>query len=156
MNHTELVQHLKRQLTFLRNSVAAYDQGTMEEAIRIAVVIRVLCHDTRKSTSLLKHIGKKDTLQLVTTAKALPANFPRPLHFGELMAGTVFGSGLQQAPVLEGSPIIPCPAWWAESVFIRDDVPYTRKDVVLTARAVLAVAPPLDPHGCQARLGRSQ
>ncbi len=41
--------HLKRQLIFLRNSVAAYDNGCVEEAIRIGVVIRVLCHDTQSS-----------------------------------------------------------------------------------------------------------
>lgn len=41
--------HLKRQLIFLRNSVAAYDNGYVEEAIRIGVVICVLCHAIQSS-----------------------------------------------------------------------------------------------------------
>ena len=47
----DLSAHLMRQLVFLRNSVAAYDSGCAEEAIRIGVVIRVLCHDTQSGTS---------------------------------------------------------------------------------------------------------
>lgn len=65
----DLSAHLKRQLVFLRNSVAAYDNGCPEEAIRIGVAIRVLCHDTQKSESLLTRMGRKHTLPLVTTAK---------------------------------------------------------------------------------------
>lgn len=133
MNQQELVQHLKRQITFLRNSALAYDQGSHEEAIRIAVVIRVLFHDTRKSTSLLKHMGKKDTLQLMTTAKDLPPNFPRPLDFGELLAGMVLGERIYYAPVSAGSPTLACPDWWSQPVLIRNDDPYSREDVVLTA-----------------------
>jgi hypothetical protein len=53
----DLTAHLRRQLIFLQNSVAAYDNGCAEEAIRIGVVIRVLCHDTQKSESLLKKMG---------------------------------------------------------------------------------------------------
>ena len=63
--------HLKRQLIFLRNSVAAYDNGCVEEAIRIGVVIRVLCHDTQQSESLLQKMGQKVTLRFVTTAKTV-------------------------------------------------------------------------------------
>ena len=39
------MEQLKRQLVFLRNSASAYDAGHVEEAVRIGVVIRVLCHD---------------------------------------------------------------------------------------------------------------
>ncbi len=37
-------------------SCAAYDQGHIDEAVRIATLIRVLIHDTRNSISLLKHL----------------------------------------------------------------------------------------------------
>ncbi|CAI8805975.1 Imm63 domain-containing protein [Pseudomonas sp. IT-P100] len=133
MNQQELAQHLKRQIIFLRNSVAAYDQGSHEEALRIAVVIRVLFYDTRSCTSLLKHMGRKDTLQLVTTAKDLPPNFPRPLEFGELLSGMVFGETIHYAPISAGSPTLACPDWWSQPVLIRDDAPYTRGDVVRAA-----------------------
>lgn len=135
MTQQELLQHLKRQMTFLRNSAAAYDQGSPEEAIRIAVVIRVLCHDTpNRSTSLLTHMGKRDTLHLVTTAKALPPSIAaHPLDFGELLGGMVFGETIHYTPVPADSPTIACPAWWSQTVFIHDNKPYSRGEVVRTA-----------------------
>jgi hypothetical protein len=75
----DLSEHLKRQLIFLQNSVAAYDNGCAEEAIRIGVVIRILCHDTQSSVSL-KKMGQKATLRLVTTAKTVPNCQVPPVH----------------------------------------------------------------------------
>jgi hypothetical protein len=128
-----LSAHLKRQLIFLRNSVAAYDNGYVEEAIRIGVVTRVLCHDTQSSVSLLKQMGQKATLRLVTTAKTLSNDLLADMDFGELMAGMTFGHTLEYDPVPEGSPAILCADWWEQPVFIRDKKAYTRKDVVLSA-----------------------
>lgn len=134
MTQQELQQHLKRQVTFLRNSATAYDQGSPEEAIRIAVVIRVLCHDTRSSTSLLTHMGQKGSLQLVTTAKALPPSIAAsPLAYGELLGGMVFGETIHHTPVPPGSPTLACPAWWDQTIYIHANEPYSRKDVVLAA-----------------------
>ncbi len=48
---------LFKQLGFLWRSCDAYHQGHTDEAVRIAAVIRVMIHDTPKSTSLLKHLG---------------------------------------------------------------------------------------------------
>jgi len=129
----DLSAHLKRQLVFLRNSVAAYDNGCPEEAIRIGVAIRVLCHDTQSSESLLKQMGKKATLRLVTTAKTLSSDLLADMDFGELMAGMTFGRALEYDPVPEDAPAILCPDWWEQPVFIRDKKAYTRKDVVLAA-----------------------
>ena len=129
----DLSAHLKRQLVFLRNSVAAYDSGCAEEAIRIGVAIRVLCHDTQKSESLLTKMGRKDTLQLVTTAKTVPNDFLVNMDFGELMAGMTFGRTLEYDPVPEDAPAIFCADWWEQPIFIRDKKAYTRKDVVLSA-----------------------
>ncbi len=129
----DLAAHLKRQLIFFRNSVAAYDNGCVEEAIRIGVVIRVLCHDTQSSVSLLKQMGQKATLRLVTTAKTLSNDVLADMDFGELMAGMTFGRTLEYDAVPEGSPAILCADWWEQPVFIRDKKAYTRKDVVLSA-----------------------
>lgn len=105
MTHQELQQHLKRQITFLRNSAAAYDQGSLEEGIRIAVVLRVLFYDTGSCTSLLKQMGQKDTLQLVTTAGTLPPSVAaQHLEFGELLRGMVVGNTIHYAQVPAGSP----------------------------------------------------
>jgi hypothetical protein len=129
----DLCAHLKRQLVFLRNSVAAYDNGCPEEAIRIGVVIRVLCHDTQSSVSLLEQMGQKATLRLVTTAKTLSTDLLSEMDFGELMAGMTFGRTLEYDLIPEDTPAILCPDWWEQPVFIRDKKAYTRKDVVLAA-----------------------
>jgi hypothetical protein len=49
------VELLRRHLRFMQRSADAYDVGFHDDATRIAVSIRVLLHDTRKSTSLLRH-----------------------------------------------------------------------------------------------------
>lgn len=130
---SDLAQQLKRQLVFLRNSVAAYDAGHMEEAVRIAVVIRVLCHDTKQSVSLLQHMGQKASLKLVSTAKTMPIHLQASIDFAELMAGMTFGNVLAYSPVPDDSPSIACPEWWDQPVFFHGNTFFTRKDVVLSA-----------------------
>lgn len=107
-----LSAYLKRQLIFLRNSIAAYDNGCVEEAIRIGVVIRVLCHDTQHSESLLQKMGQKATLRLVMTAKTVSNDIVSTIDFGELMAGMIFGCTLEYNSVSENSPSIFCTDWW--------------------------------------------
>jgi hypothetical protein len=50
----ELIEHLKEQIGFLLSSSQSFDAGYASEGKRIAVVLRVLLHDTNKSQSLLK------------------------------------------------------------------------------------------------------
>ena len=129
----ELVKQLRRQLDFIRNSASAYDAGHSEEALRIGVAIRVLLHDTRFSNSLLNQMGQKESLKLITTAKEITYNLVAELDFGECLAGMVIGSSIEYSPVPDGMPTVSCVEWWAQPVFIRDKVVYTRKDVVLSA-----------------------
>ena len=128
-----LGEHLKRQLIFLKNSAALYDEGCLEEAIRIGVVLRVLCHDSNHSISLLTKMGEKDTLRLVTSAKTVSNDLLLDIDFGELMAGMNFGHTLEYSALPEDAPIISCHEWWDQPVFFRDKTLYTRKDVVLSA-----------------------
>ena len=58
---------LKRQLGFLQKSCAAFDAGDADEAIRIAVTLRVLLHDFNQSISLLTHLGIKASLRYIDT-----------------------------------------------------------------------------------------
>lgn len=58
---------LKRQLGFLEKSCRAFDAGDADEAIRIALALRVFLHDTPHSTSLLTHLGIKMSLNYVDT-----------------------------------------------------------------------------------------
>ena len=58
---------LQTQVRFLERSCRAFDAGEHDEAIRIATILRVLLHDTEKSTSLLTHLGIKASLEYVDT-----------------------------------------------------------------------------------------
>ena len=59
----ELANHLREQVTFIRSSMKAYDEGFEGEAKRLATSIRVLVHDARWSASLLEQLGVKESLQ---------------------------------------------------------------------------------------------
>lgn len=58
----EDLQHLAEQLGFLDASCASFDSGSEAEAKRLAATVRVLVHDTGKSTSLLRRLGVKGSV----------------------------------------------------------------------------------------------
>lgn len=133
MSSQNLHEQLKRQITFLRNSVSLYDSGCREEAIRMAVIMRVLFHDKGRGHSLFKQLGIKDTLQVVTTAKTIDLESLGQIDFGELMGGVIFGNELEYTPVEQNAPTISATDWWDQPVFIRDERLITRNQVVLAA-----------------------
>lgn len=133
MTFFDLHKQLSRQLLFLRNSAGAYDAGHKEEAVRIAVVGRVLCHDTKSSHSLLKQLGVKDTLQLITTVKVRNDQIPTGVDVAELMGGVTFGESIEYTPIDLGLPSIPCHEWWAQPVYLINGHLLCRKDVILAA-----------------------
>jgi hypothetical protein len=63
----EFETQLERQLRFIRKSCLAFDNGDHDEAIRIALAIRVLVHNTKSSTSILSHLEIQRTLLYVDT-----------------------------------------------------------------------------------------
>ena len=65
-DHLRLIAALSEQTEFLRMSAAAFDEGQFAEAKRLAVAVRTLCHDTRRSHSLLGQLGILDGLTLST------------------------------------------------------------------------------------------
>jgi hypothetical protein len=58
---------LDEQLAFLRTSAHAFDRGVLPEYKRIALVLRVLLHDTGRSHSLLGQFGVKTSLRFWDT-----------------------------------------------------------------------------------------
>lgn len=58
-----LTEHLRQQLRFLRNSMAAFDAGEQYEAKRIATVLRVLFHDGGRGRSLLTQMGIRESVR---------------------------------------------------------------------------------------------
>lgn len=78
---------LKQQLSFLESSCKAFDEGNEGEALRIAVVIRTLVHDTPNSKSLLEQLGLKSSIKFIDSADPIDPVPTKELYKGrQLMA----------------------------------------------------------------------
>jgi len=140
-------QQLRRQITFLENSCQAYDQGGVEEAVRIAVALRVIFHDSQNSTSLLAHLGKKMSITLLSTADPFIEDPVAPnLYLVQLVASLNLINQNRDAefrcnclPRLGGTARkdqIPFQRWWKKEHVIKHKQPattLTRRDLVLAA-----------------------
>lgn len=128
---------LTRQLGFLRRSCDAYDANKIDDAIRIAVAIRVLIHDTKKSISLLNHLGAT-TINLLSTAED-----PSPQSFfyiglgSQIVKVTLDTTSAAYVPLFDDGPIqrlVPVSKWWNQVVYVLNPkTRLTRKDIVLAA-----------------------
>lgn len=130
---TDFKAHLARQLGFLKRSCDAYDHGHFDEGARIAVVARVIFHQTRSSTSLLTHLGNPP-LTILSTTRGLPRIPGPPLHFNGLCTLTTGVSGAGVRPKLGGGPTSDfrdVADWWKQVVFVIDRTPISRHDLVL-------------------------
>jgi hypothetical protein len=74
--------HLDEQIDFLESSIAAYDGGKEHEAKRLAVPIRTLVHNTRHSTSLLRHLQVQRQLGFVDRGPPDPPPNAQVIAFG--------------------------------------------------------------------------
>ncbi len=133
MSSIDLIEQLRRHLKFIENSCRAYDQGSVEEALRIAVSLRVLFHDTRNSTSLLTHLGKKSSVQLISTIGL--GKTDRELGNSFLLCIPVMLSLEGVKPPLGAGPppkAVVCDRWWNEIVMSQSQR-FSRRDVVLSS-----------------------
>ena len=148
----ELLDHLKDQIAFIKQSANSYDNGCEDEAKRLAVAIRLLLHDTPKSTSLLTLLNKKN---INFHDSALPYN-PRNLlsYSGLTMMRLSTKEGASYvAPLDEGAPTrsktrkIAFNTWWNGMFVIRDKdrKTFTRKELVLNTANTDGGAH-IDPH----------
>lgn len=127
--------HLKKQLGFLERSCSSYDEGFMDEAIRIATIIRVLVHNTKSSTSLLKHL-KATTINLTSSTIEPPPG--AHLFIGLGMMSMNQQNGSKYEPALDTFPSnhyqVPVSKWWSQVVMIpKPRIKITRKSLVLSA-----------------------
>lgn len=67
----ELRSAVRKQMRFLVTSGNLVAQGDYDEAVRIAVSLRVLLHDSRHSRSVLGQLGWKDKLHYVNSLRPL-------------------------------------------------------------------------------------
>ena len=134
----DLENHLKEQISFLQASSTAYDNGFRGEAKRIAVVIRVLVHDTKHSTSLMKLLGIKDIDFFDSSSDYDTQNL---LSFLGLVLIKKFPGGAEYVPkcVIPPKPLnrkyrsIPFEEWWNKVVIVdKHKKRFTRRDLVLS------------------------
>jgi hypothetical protein len=124
---------LFKQLGFLWRSCDAYDRGHTDEAVRIATVIRVLIHDTPRSTSLLKHLGAL-SINLSSTVSDL--DHSNSVFLSGMGRMTITSTSSTWAAANDCSAIdkqLPLTDWWNQIVYILGNVRAARKDLVLAA-----------------------
>ncbi len=134
----DLFDHLQDQMHFLQASCSSYDEGSINESKRLAVVIRVLVHDTSKSKSLLNQLDMKSLQYLDTSLPIIPGNLVS--HQGLTMIrlgseGSTFVPRCLAPPRPDIGPPRPLPFddWWNAIVLIdQQRIEFTRKDLVLT------------------------
>jgi hypothetical protein len=141
----DLSQHLAEQISFLRASAAAFDDGVEAEAKRLAVQIRVLVYDAQgsrrnRSVSLLTQLGVRDHLPWIDTAIA-----PDPSWEHDFSCGLCRLEGVGKGPSMVMRYAAPLddlgpdrrhpPAafvdWWTEPVLAdREGHSFSRGDFI--------------------------
>ena len=131
----ELRDHLKEQIDFLVRSSRAFDEGYTSEAKRMAVVLRVLLHDTDHSTSLLTQLGAKKMLFYDTAIDCTPENLVPQFGLTMIRMGSTID---HVAPLDDGSPPryvrgkINFDDWWNKVVIDdKHGTQLTRRDLIL-------------------------
>jgi hypothetical protein len=137
--HLQLEKALRDQYGLLVKLGDIFDQGHTEMALPLSTSLRILLHDTQRSTSLLQQLGVKDTLRFRDTAIHIDPTATVWLSGGLVTARATTGIGAQWiVPGLDNlSPVRIHPdlafdAWWTMPV-VKDqrDQTWSRKDLVL-------------------------
>jgi hypothetical protein len=133
-----LIAALRTQHSSLRELGASYDSGWEGGAYHLAVVVRVLCHDTSQSRSLLEQLGEKTSMRFKDTAWHSPPGNLLPTN-GLVIQQMTAGTGLRYvAPVAMelpfANPDLPFEAWWTSPIGVDGaHVTWNRKRFILTA-----------------------
>lgn len=138
----ELSSRLEEYTELLELLCKTYDSTQKEIlALSISVAIRVLVHDTRNSTSLMKHLDKKD-MDFLSSNTISPHE---KVHLGlvrRINVGVNDGQGGEAKywPLCD-ERYFPCDEskwkymsfnnWWGEDVFKDNNFSLTREDLVL-------------------------
>jgi hypothetical protein len=134
---SEFQEQLSRHLRFISKSCVEFDSGELDEALRIAVSIRVLFHDTKNSTSVVTYLKVKDSIKLISTfAIAETMDFPDAKNFEwHTVLPLMLTSNGVRAPLAswETKAIRSIEDWWNETIWQEGGEKYSRRDVVLSA-----------------------
>lgn len=133
---TPLSEQVDRQLRFIEASASEFDAGNRDEAIRIATCLRVLCHQTLKSTSLLRHLNAEG-ISVCSTSAGTPVSTGLGLNVANNLITNPFTGDMRAAPWLSDAPqknLVPFSIWWqGEVVIFNSGIEITRKALCLWA-----------------------
>lgn len=128
---SRLKTKLAEQLSFLATSSQHYDHGIENEAIRLAVTLRVLFYDKPRNRSLLQQLSLNNTKMLSSLKNGsggwmnclshkIDLNSPRPI---------IMIPQLRQSVLRETS----FDDWWdGEEIFRHENMGYTRSKIILS------------------------
>lgn len=152
-SQTDLFEHLAEQVQFMRNSCESFDSGFEGEAVRLAVALRILLHDTAQSSSLLTQLGRKQKMLFYDSACPFKEeNLASSSCLTMMRLSTETGaswvaplddlSGARDAHRKRGFE-----TWWSRLIVCKDaqGSMFTRKGLVLTVANKEGGAH-VDPH----------
>lgn len=128
-SNAELCEHLKEQVSFLRRSAASYDDGFFGEAKRLAVVMRVLLHDTAKSTALLSLLQIKSRLRYYD--RYAGRDLSRAVSFYGVGMEPTPGGLRYSASLTEPQATSEFSVWWGGVAIKQGGKVYRRSDIIL-------------------------
>ena len=125
---------LERQIGFLKRSCDAFDEGHKDEALRLAVSLRVLFHDTKISKSLLSHLKSKERVRILSTFDRAYAEDQETGMTYVSIPMLVTMDGSRNAPLddTKRKDLIAVNEWWNEGITCMNQL-ISRKDIVLSA-----------------------
>jgi len=124
-------------LRFVKNSARLYDEGDEKEALRIAVSLRVLFHQTSNSTAVLTTLSAFDC-EMVTDYKEEVSATDWEVREGNKTTRTIFsgqismgvGSWAKQLPTNDFPRKLKASEWWNATVLQLHDQVFSRREIV--------------------------
>ncbi len=114
MTKSNFKDQLKRQIGYLQASSELYDNGAVDEGIRIGLTLRVLFYDKPSSPSLLKHLNATG-IKLLSTVGGVPRGQCELINLKLDLATETFESH----PLLEKAAhkrFVFFDEWWEETL----------------------------------------
>jgi len=131
LSNKELLENFEEQMHLLLSACKAYDAGEEVQAKNIAIRLRVLAHDSRRSQSLLGQLDKKRGLFASTLIDYSPTNLVSSFP---LLSIVMESGNIHYSPLLNTAPekmvYLKFDDWWNEIIFDDKKNIFSRKDIV--------------------------
>ncbi len=123
---------LKNQIKLLTKRCNDFDNGDQDEALSIAVRLRVLLHDARRQKSLLTQVGMKDALPYHSSVSQFSGH-SLIFYSGLSAISMTAGEDSDYSPMLNMNKarLLNFDDWWNELIIDDKENLFSRRDLVL-------------------------